>query len=152
MIREHLKWIFILQIIVLPISSEVSSTFSAHTIFVHFFSLKKWKKQIFVLERAQVIYSDKEYVDFNLRVDKINKTSYAINLNFTILKDLPPTSVLIELYAEYSNEYKIMPLTIKVSICEFFETYMKWITPEKVDAHLPNNGTIKKVRDNIKFI
>lgn len=49
-----------------------------------------------ILERAIVTDVNNELMNISMRVDKINKTSYAYNMNVELKKDLPEMKVSTE--------------------------------------------------------
>lgn len=119
-------------------------------------------KETVILERLMVVELNKDLANCYGHIDKINHTSYAMNLNFTFLTDLPaivvrirhlraefrPESLCFQLkitvYALYSNEYRLMPIAIQRTVCDFLKNEFKWIEEELKCSHVPTECPIVK--------
>ncbi|GLV31618.1 hypothetical protein CBL_07379 [Carabus blaptoides fortunei] len=98
------------------------------------------------LTRLQILETNVDYIDFNMTLNKFSRTQAGISLNFTLFHDLPnDTYISVQLYGEYSNAYRRLPIRVGRSICDTFIMEFQWVKEDILkDGVFPTKCPVKK--------
>ncbi|GLV40861.1 hypothetical protein CBL_10036 [Carabus blaptoides fortunei] len=116
-------------------------------VFVGICSVLCFAKQNFEIsiDRVELLEVNSELFIADSRLVRYNRTCKAYSLNYTLLKDLGyDTTVEIEAFALYSNEYRRTPVKFKRNSCDILKMEFLWIKNEILKyGHFPTECPLK---------